>query len=302
MQTKQLEIQLLKYDLKRDYPAKELTNFHVGGPCDFVVYPKTADEIAEIVALARTNDIPIFVMCRGTNLLVSDKGIRGIVIKLTDNYSGIRLIDEITVEADTGALLSGVADFALENSLGGFEFACGIPGGIGGAITMNAGAYDGNMQDVVSDVTAIDQNGNTVTLTNSQMDFAYRHSAIEEQGLIALSARIKLHKADPESIKEKMDDLMFKRVSKQPLTAYSAGSTFKRPDGHFASKLIEDSGLKGLVMGNVAVSSMHSGFVINTGSAGCKEVLDMIEFIKQVVGNKFGVKLEEEVKIVGDFS
>lgn len=297
-----IENLLSKYDLKKNYPAKELTNFHIGGACDYVVYPKSIQEIIDVISVAKQNKVPVTIIGKGTNLLVSDKGIRGVVVRLEDNFSKITMVDDNTIEAEAGASLKAVCDVSLQNSLTGVEFACGIPGGVGGAVAMNAGAYGPNMQDIVYEVTALDTDLNILTFKNEEMDFSYRHSIVNEKNLTVLKVKFKLEKGDKRVIKETIDDLMFKRTSKQPLEAYSAGSTFKRPDGYFASKLIEDSGLKGLVVGNVAVSGLHSGFLINTGSASCQEVLDLIEFVKQVVGNKFGVTLEEEVKVIGDFS
>ena len=188
----------------------------------------------------------------------------------------------------------------VNESLSGFEFASGIPGTIGGAVTMNAGAYDSEMKNIVEEVMAMDMDGNIKTFTNQEMNFRYRKSRVTDETLVVLEAKLKLEKANIEDIKAKIDDFTVRRTTKQPLTAYSAGSTFKRPEGYFAGKLIEDAGLKGIIMRNAAVSSLHSGFVINTGDATCENILELIEFIKLTVFSKFGVMLEEEVRVVGE--
>ena len=255
----------------------------------------------EILEIAKLYSYPVFVMGNGSNLLVSDKGIRAIVMQLTDNFNKLTRIDEHTVEVESGMSMGYLSNYFLQNSLTGFEFACGIPGSIGGAITMNAGAYDSMMSNVVVEVIALDKDMNIRKFNNAAMEFSYRKSIISKENMVVLTARIKLKDGNYDDIKAKIDDYTYKRTTKQPLSSYSAGSTFKRPEGYFAGKLIEDSGLKGLVMKNAAVSSLHSGFVINTGSATCQEIIDIITFIKQVVANKFHVTLEEEVKIVGEF-
>ncbi|EHL15699.1 UDP-N-acetylmuramate dehydrogenase [Peptoanaerobacter stomatis] len=292
---------LAPYDLITDYPMKNCTSFHIGGEADFFVRPKSLVHLMNILEISKSYEYPVFVMGNGSNLLVSDKGIRAIVVQLSDNFSQLTKIDDETVEVESGMSMTSLSKYFLDNSLTGFEFACGIPGTIGGAVTMNAGAYDSMMSNVVQEVIVLDKDMNIKKLSNEQMQFSYRNSIISKKNLVVLSIRIKLKKGNFTEIKEKIDDYTFKRTSKQPLSYYSAGSTFKRPEGYFAGKLIEDSGLKGLVMKNVAVSSMHSGFVINLGNATCSEVLEMLTFIKQVVGNKFHVSLEEEIKIVGEF-
>lgn len=293
---------LSSYNLIQDFPMKNCTSFHIGGNADFFVRPESVKEIIEIIEISKSYEYPVFVMGNGTNLLVSDKGIRAIVMQLTDNFSKLTKIDEETVEVESGMAMSDLSKYFLENSLTGFEFGCGIPGTLGGAVTMNAGAYDSMMSNVVQEVIVLDKDLNIRKFSNEQMQFSYRNSVIAKENMVVLSTKIKLAKGNYNDIKNKIDDFTYKRTSKQPLSSYSAGSTFKRPEGYFAGKLIQDSGLKGLVMNNVAVSSLHSGFIINTGNATCSEVLDFLAFIKQVVGNKFHVSLEEEVKIVGDFS
>lgn len=284
--------------LTREY-MKNHTSFKIGGSADFLVTPRTVDQIQNLIITLKKENIPVFIMGNGSNLLVSDKGIRGVVIKLSKNFSSFSISgDEVT--AQSGILLSTLSKSIVNESLSGFEFASGIPGTIGGAVTMNAGAYDSEMKNIVEEVVAMDMDGNIKTFTNQEMNFRYRKSRVTDETLVVLEAKLKLEKGNIEDIKAKIDDFTVRRITKQPLTAYSAGSTFKRPEGYFAGKLIEDAGLKGIIMRNAAVSSLHSGFVINTGDATCENILELIEFIKLTVFSKFGVMLEEEVRVVGE--
>ncbi len=284
--------------LTREY-MKNHTSFKIGGSADFLVTPRTVDQIQNLIKTLKKENIPVFIMGNGSNLLVSDKGIRGVVIKLSKNFSSFSISgDEVT--AQSGILLSTLSKSIVNESLSGFEFASGIPGTIGGAVTMNAGAYDSEMKNIVEEVVAMDMDGNIKTFTNQEMNFRYRKSRVTDETLVVLEAKLKLEKGNIEDIKAKIDDFTVRRTTKQPLTAYSAGSTFKRPEGYFAGKLIEDAGLKGIIMRNAAVSSLHSGFVINTGDATCENILELIEFIKLTVFSKFGVMLEEEVRVVGE--
>ena len=284
--------------LTREY-MKNHTSFKIGGSADFLVTPRTVDQIQNLINTLKKENIPVFIMGNGSNLLVSDKGIRGVVIKLSKNFSSFSISgDEVT--AQSGILLSTLSKSIVNESLSGFEFASGIPGTIGGAVTMNAGAYDSEMKNIVEEVVAMDMDGNIKTFTNQEMNFRYRKSRVTDETLVVLEAKLKLEKGNIEDIKAKIDDFTVRRTTKQPLTAYSAGSTFKRPEGYFAGKLIEDAGLKGIIMRNAAVSSLHSGFVINTGDATCENILELIEFIKLTVFSKFGVMLEEEVRVVGE--
>ena len=292
---------LSKYNLQINYPMKSVTSFHIGGEADFFVRPTSVSDIMEILNIAKDYSYPVFVMGNGSNLLVSDKGIRAIVIQLTDNFNKLTRIDDYTVEVDAGMSMTSLSKYFLEQSLEGFEFACGIPGTLGGAVTMNAGAYDSMMSKVVTEVIVLDKDMNLRKISNENMKFSYRNSIISKENMLVLTVRIRLEKGNYDDIKAKIEDYTYRRTSKQPLSAYSAGSTFKRPEGHFAGKLIEDSGLKGLVMNNAAISSLHSGFIINTGDATCEQVINLITFVKQVVLNKFNVMLEEEVKIIGEF-
>ncbi len=284
--------------LTREY-MKNHTSFKIGGSADFLVTPRTVDQIQNLIKTLKKENIPVFIMGNGSNLLVSDKGIRGVVIKLSKNFSSFSISgDEVT--AQSGILLSTLSKSIVNESLSGFEFASGIPGTIGGAVTMNAGAYDSEMKNIVEEVVAMDMDGNIKTFTNQEMNFRYRKSRVTDETLVVLEAKLKLEKGNIEDIKAKIDDFTVRRTTKQPLTAYSAGSTFKRPEGYFAGKLIEDAGLKGIIMRNAAVSSLHSGFVINTGDATCENILELIEFIKLTVFSKFGVMLDEEVRVVGE--
>ena len=284
--------------LTKEY-MKNHTSFKIGGSADFLVTPRTVDQIQNLIKTLKKENIPVFIMGNGSNLLVSDKGIRGVVIKLSKNFSSFSISGDEVI-AQSGILLSTLSKSIVNESLSGFEFASGIPGTIGGAVTMNAGAYDSEMKNIVEEVVAMDMDGNIKTFTNQEMNFRYRKSRVTDETLVVLEAKLKLDKGNIEDIKAKIDDFTVRRTTKQPLTAYSAGSTFKRPEGYFAGKLIEDAGLKGIIMRNAAVSSLHSGFVINTGDATCENILELIEFIKLTVFSKFGVMLEEEVRVVGE--
>lgn len=282
-----------------DEPMKNHTSFKIGGPADVLIIPEREEEIVNAIRFCRENQIKYFIMGNGSNLLVKDTGIRGAVIKVANGFDRIEVIGERVI-CQSGALLSKVAKYALKHSLTGFEFASGIPGTIGGAIAMNAGAYGGEMKDVVSKVKAIDRNNNIVELTNADMNFRYRGSLVSDENLIVLGVELNLQKGDYSSIEAKMKDLTERRVSKQPLEYPSAGSTFKRPEGYFAGKLIEDAGLRGVRYGDAQVSEKHCGFVINVGEATFDHVITLIRMIQKVVYDKFNVKLEPEVKIIGD--
>lgn len=282
-----------------DEPMKNHTSFKIGGPADVLIIPDNEEDIIEAIKFCRENNIKFFIMGNGTNLLVKDTGIRGAVIKVANGFDKIDITGD-RVFCQSGALLKKVADEVLKNSLTGFEFACGIPGTIGGAITMNAGAYGGEMKDIVTKVRALDRNNNIVELSNEDMKFRYRGSSVIDQDLIVLSVEFKLEKGEYSTIEEKMKDLTNRRETKQPLEYPSAGSTFKRPEGYFAGKLIDDAGLRGVRYGDAQVSEKHCGFVINRGEASFEEVITLIKIIQKVVHDKFDVMLETEVKIIGD--
>lgn len=280
-------------------PMKNHISFKVGGPADFLLKPKTEDEIKRLIEFLKNENIPYIVIGNGSNLLVKDGGIRGVVIKIADNFNNFE-IEDTKVVAQSGALLSFMGKAILNKSLAGFEFAAGIPGTLGGAIAMNAGAYGGEMKDIVKSVRLMDSKGNIIELSNKEMEFEYRRSLISKSDYIVLSAIMELKEGNFDEIKGYMKELTKSRVTKQPLNLPSAGSTFKRPKGHFAAKLIEDSGLKGLTLGGARVSEKHSGFVVNIGDAKAKDIIELINVVKSTVYSKFGVMLEEEVKILGD--
>lgn len=284
--------------IKIDEPLKNYVNFKVGGPADILLIPETKSQVIESVKICRENNIPVYVIGNGSNLLVKDGGIRGVVILLT-SLTGMEVVGE-KIEVEAGVMLKAVSDKAMEHSLTGFEFACGIPGTIGGAVFMNAGAYDGCMSDVVESIEVISEEGEIKTLSKEELDFGYRSSAVMKKGYIVLSAILSLKHGEVKTIKEMIADLTEKRESKQPLEYPSAGSTFKRPTGYFAGKLIQDAGLKGYSIGGAAVSEKHSGFVINKGNATAKDITDLIKYIQDEVKRQFGVELHPEVRIIGE--
>lgn len=282
-----------------DEPMKNHTSFKIGGPADVLIIPDNEESVMEAIKYCRENNVKYFIMGNGTNLLVKDTGIRGAVVKIANGYDKID-VTENRVFCQSGALLKKVAEFCLENSLTGFEFACGIPGTVGGAIAMNAGAYGGEMKDIVTKVRVLDRNNNIVELSNEDMKFRYRGSSVIDEELIVLGVEFKLEKGEYSAIEEKMKDLTNRRETKQPLEYPSAGSTFKRPEGYFAGKLIDDAGLRGVRYGDAQVSEKHCGFVINAGNATFDEVITLIKTIQKVVHDRFDVMLETEVKIIGD--
>lgn len=276
------------------------TSFKIGGPADIMVFPHSSTQLGEIVRYFISLNIPYMVIGNGTNLLVSDKGIRGVVIQIYENMDKY-IVNEDTLEIEAGMLISKASKIAQQNSLSGLEFAEGIPGTIGGAVTMNAGAYIGEMSMVVHETEYMDTKGNIILVTGKEHNFSYRTSIIQKSKGIVLKTRLKLSKGDPEKIKELMDDFNFKRRDKQPLEWPSAGSVFKRPKGHFVGKLIDDCDLRGFNIGGAQISDKHSGFIINKGNATCEEVLALIKHIQKTVDERFNVVLEPELRIVGDF-
>lgn len=277
------------------------TTFRVGGPADYFVTVKDAQAVQNVIALCISKQIPYYILGNGSNILAGDGGYRGVIIQFGKEMSEIEVLDEGTIRAQAGALLSKIANAAYEKALGGFEFAAGIPGTIGGAMVMNAGAYGGEMKDVVTSVKVLTKENEIRVLTNKEMEFGYRTSAVAKNGYIVLEVELKLHEASQEEVKEKMDDLKNRRITKQPLEFPSAGSTFKRPEGNFAGKLIEEAGLRGFGVGGAQVSEKHCGFVINRGKATAKDVIELMnEVIKRVKENS-GIELEPEVKRLGEF-
>ncbi len=279
---------------------KNHTTFRIGGPADLFAAPVTVESAAEVVRICREHHVPFYVIGNGSNLLVSDKGYRGLILQLYRNLSEIRVEgEEILVQA--GAMLSVIAKRALEHGLTGFEFASGIPGTIGGAAVMNAGAYGKEMKDVLTQVTVLTQENTLLTVPAQELVLGYRHSIIPERGWIVLEAKLKLKKGDREEIRRQMEELKEKRVSKQPLEFPSAGSTFKRPEGYFAGKLIMDAGLRGFSVGGAQVSEKHCGFVVNRGDATAEDVRKLMRLVSERVREQFGVELEPEVRMLGEF-
>lgn len=289
---------LTKEEILLDEPMRNHTWFEIGGTADVLVIPNSVDKLVHIIEYIRKKDIPTFLIGNGSNLLVKDGGIRGIVIK-TDKIDGI-MVKEDTIVAECGALLEDISKKALDASLTGFEFACGIPGTLGGAVFMNAGAYDGEMSFVLESVRVITKDLRVITLKKESLEMGYRTSIIKTENYVVLDAVIKLSPGRVEDIKEKIDDLTHRREERQPLEFPSAGSTFKRPTGHYAGKLIQDAGLKGYQIGGAQVSEKHSGFVINKDHAEAKDVLNLISYIQSTVMDKFNVELCTEVLIVGE--
>ena len=286
--------------VRYDEPLKNHTTFKIGGNCIALIEPREVSDIVETIKICRENSIKFFVIGNGSNLLVPDEGYNGVIIKLKSEFSTIQVEGEYLI-VNSGAKLSEVYTVAYENSLTGFEFASGIPGTIGGAIYMNAGAYGREMKDIVESVEVLDlDNFELRELKNEELEFSYRKSIIQRKNYIVTTIKLKLQKGNKEEINAVYEDLRERRNSKQPLNFGSAGSTFKRPEGHFASKLIEDAGLKGYHINDAWVSEKHSGFIVNKGNASYKEVMELIEYVQNVVFEKFGVKLETEVRILKD--
>lgn len=279
-------------------PMKNHTSFKVGGPCELFVRPKDEKSLIEILKIIRKNNYNFYILGNATNVIVKDQGYKGIIISIKNRLKDVK-VDGLKITAGAGLSLKELSQTAYENSLSGLEFANGIPGTVGGAMTMNAGAYDGEMKNVVESVRFIDNLGNIREYSNEEMDFSYRHSKGGDENLIVLSATFVLEKGDKEKIREKFQEFDRRRREKQPLDLPSAGSTFKRPEGYFAGKLIDDSGLRGFRHNGAGVSQKHCGFVVNYDNASASDVLETIEIVQKVVYDKFSVKLEREVKIIG---
>lgn len=280
-------------------PMKKHTTFRVGGPADVLVQPdETA--LAAILALCRQYHVSYSFIGNGSNLLVGDKGIRGVVIEMTDPMGNIE-VDGTQITAQAGAMLSKIANTAASNGLGGMEFAAGIPGSVGGAVVMNAGAYGGEMKDIIERVYVLDESGAQLELDRTALDLSYRHSCIPDKKYIVTKVVLELVPRDEVEIRSKMKDLNEKRAEKQPLQYPSAGSTFKRPEGYFAGKLIMDAGLRGYQVGGAQVSEKHCGFVINKGDATAADICQLMRDVADKVQAQFGVVLEPEVKMIGEF-
>ena len=291
-----------KEQLTKDEIMKRHTTFCIGGKADFFIEARTEKDITNTYRFAKENNIPCYVIGKGSNLLVKDNGIRGIVIQ--NKYKNIEILeetdDEMILQVASGTTLLSLANFALKNGLEGLEFSYGIPGSFGGAVRMNAGAYGGEMKNCVRESLCLNSNGDLITLTIDEHGFRYRNSTIAENGMIVLHSKIALKKGDKVKIKEEMDKNMKARLDKQPYNMHSAGSTFKRGDGFITAAVIDEAGLKGYRNGNVLVSFKHAGFVVNAGGGTAKEVLDLIKYIKEKVKTDLGKDLEEEIVIIGE--
>ncbi|WP_411813505.1 UDP-N-acetylmuramate dehydrogenase [Enterococcus gallinarum] len=287
------EIALLKDEALLNY-----TYTKTGGPADILAFPKSAKEVEQIVAYCRETDTPWLVLGNASNLIVRDGGIRGVVIMLSEMNQ--ITVEDTTLIVEAGAKLIDTTYVALHESLTGFEFACGIPGSVGGAVFMNAGAYNGEIQDIFASCDVLLADGRVVTMMKEEMAFSYRHSTLQDQHAIILSARFDLAQGDQDQIKKRMDELTELRQLKQPLEYPSCGSVFKRPVGHFTGKLIQDAGLQGLKWGGAQISEKHAGFIVNVDHATATDYVELIAHIRQVIKERFDVQLETEVRIIGE--
>lgn len=301
--TEILSQKILKENILINEPMKKYTTFRVGGPADILVKPSTIEEVQYVVATCKENKVPYYIIGNGSNLLVDDLGFRGVIVQIYKNLSDI-VVEDSTVKAQAGALLSKIATKAADEELAGFEFAHGIPGTLGGAVTMNAGAYGGEIKDVIVSAKVMDQDGKIYELSKEALELGYRKSIVQKEGLVVLEATLDLEKGNKEEILAAIKDFNGRRRDKQPLDKPSAGSTFKRPvpkEGEaqlYAGKLIEDSGLRGFRIGGAAVSDKHCGFVVNEGGATFEDLMKLIKHVQDTVQSKFGVYLETEVKII----
>lgn len=286
--------------LKRDEPMKFHTTFKTGGNADIFVEPETEEQLFEIIKLCKKENQEYFILGRGSDLLISDKGYRGVIVSTT-KIDYIELISEDVIEAGVGATVSEVSKFALDNLLTGMEFASGIPGSMGGAVYMNAGAYGGESKDIILEVKVIEDDNIVRWVGVSDLDLGYRYSNIAKLNRVAVAVRLKLLKGNKEEIFIKMEDFRSRREEKQPLEFPSAGSTFKRPEGHFAGQLIDNAGLRGYSIGGAKVSDKHCGFIINTGNATSSDIYNLILKVQKTVKEKFNVELLTEVKLLGEF-
>ena len=285
--------------LRRNVPMRDYTSFRIGGTADAVLFAQSEEQLVRAVRLCKEADERYLVVGNGSNLLVSDRGVRDLVIMIRDAFSQVSFSDE-TMTVGAGVRLTAAAQAAAGQSLSGLEFAYGIPGLVGGALAMNAGAYGGEMAQIVQSVRILEPDGEIHEFSNEQMEFGYRKSALKN-GRIALSATLLLHRGEEEAIRARMAQYKSARQEKQPLSFPSAGSVFKRPEGHFAGALIENAGLKGVSVGGAQVSQKHAGFIVNTGTATCQDVLELIKLIQKRVLEQSGVQLETELRPVGDF-
>lgn len=286
-------------DVRINEPMSKHTSFKIGGPADIFVAPANRDELIHTLSVCKNNHVPYYTIGNGSNVLVKDKGFRGVIIQIYKKFNHIK-IDGETVYVEAGILLSKLSKLIAAEGLQGFEFASGIPGTLGGAIYMNAGAYGGEISQVLVSADVIDHTGNIITMSNDELKLGYRTSILQDNNYTVISAVLSLQKGDKEEIKALMKDLDTRRKTKQPLELPSAGSTFKRPEGYYAGKLIMDSDLRGYVIGDAMVSEKHCGFVVNKGNATASDVLNLINHIQKTVKEKYGVDLEREVRVIGE--
>ncbi|MER2182592.1 MAG: UDP-N-acetylmuramate dehydrogenase [Clostridia bacterium] len=287
-----------RFEVLQNADMRQYTTLKLGGTADWLAFPRSAAEIAELFAEAGAAGLPVSVIGHGSNVLVLDGGIRGLVIRIDKNMKNIRR-EGNRLTAAAGAMLGAVAGFAAENGLTGLEFASGIPGTVGGAVTMNAGAYGGEMKDVVVRVDGILPDGTEMSLSGEEMQFGYRRSAVKDLNLIVTEVTMELAEGDPAEIRAKMSELNRQRAEKQPLDVPSAGSTFKRPEGFYAAALIDQCGLKGYSVGGAQVSMKHAGFLVNSGDSS-RDYLELVRTVQRIVRERAGVELEPEIRIIGE--
>lgn len=296
----ELSLRIDKNNMILNAPMKEYTSFRAGGNADLLVQPGSADELAYALKILEDSQISHMVIGNGSDMLFKDSGYRGVVLRIGEPFREITVTGN-RIEAGAGVLLSAAANRAAESSLTGFEFASGIPGTIGGAVFMNAGAYDGEISQIIESAEVLSKDGSRFfTLKKEELELSYRHSILQETGDILLKATFLLEQGDREAIEARIRELTARRTEKQPLSYPSAGSFFKRPHNHFAGKLIQDAGLQGLSVGGAQVSALHAGFIINTGGATAKDIIDLMEIVRGTVFEEFGVMLEPEVRIIGE--
>ena len=291
----------LDKQIKQKEPMSKHTSLQIGGDADYMVLPYSIDEIKRVVLLCKSHNMPFYIMGNGSNLLVSDLGYPGLIVKLSGGFSNVEVSEDGIVRAQAGVLMSKLSNVIARYELTGFEFGAGIPGTLGGAVTMNAGAYGGEIKQVLLSATIIDREGEVKTFNNEALQLGYRSSILQKQDLCLLEATMKLSKGNKQEILDRIHELNSLRQEKQPLDMHSAGSTFKRPEGYFAGKLICDSGLKGFQIGGAAVSEKHCGFLVNKENATAKDFMTLIKEVIRIVDEKYGVILEPEVKFLGTF-
>ena len=294
---KNLTEKLPNVELRFDEPMSRHTSFRIGGPVAVMAFPKSAEELAEILKVSALMDITPAILGAGTNVLAPDEGMDGLVVCLKDCMGGMEQLDETTIRVAAGVTMTRAAMFAANLGLGGMEFAHGIPGTIGGGVYMNAGAYGGEIKDICTFVDVMDKEGNITRRTAEEMKFSYRHSVLEDEGGIVLAAEFKLVPTSAEDVKAKMKELQAKRSASQPLDLPSAGSAFKRPVGGFAAALIDQAGLKGYTVGGAAISTKHAGFAVNVGGATAADVQNLLKQVSDIVYEQSGIRLEPEVRI-----